>query len=126
MSYAKVNGLVQRPGIDHDPIKPWQWATIPGRADPVEIVSYPVPAEGRGDSIDELSTIMVRMVVGDPCSLVELPLRVVACFAPSRHEWSARPVHRFSDNPSAFVFTDEKPGNACAAILTDVRLGAKS
>lgn len=68
--------VVHRAGIDHDPVKPWNWATIAGRTDPVEIVSYPTP-EG---------TVMVRMVVGDPTSLREVPLSAIAAFAPDRHE----------------------------------------
>ena len=96
---------MQRKGIDMDPVKPWQWATLPGRSAPVEIVSYPIPAEGRGTEIDCDATIMVRMTVGDPTSIQEIPFRYVACFSPDRHEWHARPKRYYSDNPTAFIFT---------------------
>ncbi len=67
--------IVHREGIDHDPVQPWNWATIVGRTDPVEIVSYP----------DE-GMVMVRMVVGDPTTLNEVPLKAIAAFSPDRHE----------------------------------------
>lgn len=67
--------IVQREGLDHDPVVPWNWATIVGRTDPVEIVSYPS---------DE--TVMVRMVVGDPTTIREVPLKAIAAFSPDRHE----------------------------------------
>lgn len=92
---------IRREGIDHDPVKPWQWGTLPLRGDPVEIVSYPIPNEGSED------TIMVRMKVGDPTSIKEIPFKAVACFAPDRHEWFLRPRRYYSDNPTAFIFEDE-------------------
>ena len=92
----------QRPMIDHDPIKPWQWATLPCRQDPVEIVSYPLPGEG-----GLWDTIMVRMTVGDPTSSKEVPLKAIACFSPDRHEWFERERIYYSDNPTAFHFADE-------------------
>ena len=106
-------GLTRRPGIDHDPVKPWQWGDIALKTDPVEIVSYPIPAAGRQE-IDCDATIMVRMRVGDPTSICEVSLRLVSCFAPDRHEWYYRPKQRYSDNPTAFIFIDEHPGAACA------------
>lgn len=91
---------MQRAGIDHDEIRPWQWATMPLKGSPVEIVSYPIPND------DEPDTIMVRLTVGDPTSIKEVPLKMVACFAPDRHEDFYRPKQYYSDNPTAFVFTD--------------------
>ncbi len=68
---------ILRPGIDHDPVKPWNWATLPLRGEPVEIVSYPCPVTG---------TLFVRMTVGDPTTMREVKLSHVAAFHPSRHE----------------------------------------
>ena len=99
--------LIKRPGIDHDPIRPWVWADTPFRSDPMEVVSYPIPAEGSNGEIDDRATIMVRMTVGDPTSIREVPLKQIACFSPDRHEWWYRPKHYYGDNPTAFVFTDE-------------------
>jgi len=119
-NFQRVNGLIQRPGVDHDPIKPWQWADLPFRPDPVEIVSYPIPAAGHS-AIDRDATIMVRMAVGDPTTIKEVPLRLIACFAPDRHEWYYRPKYRYNDNPTAFIFSDKQPGSACAAMLREMR-----
>ena len=113
-------GLIHRPSIDHDPVKPWQWGDMPFKADPVEIVSYPIPAPGRGSIIDRDATIMVRMQVGDPTSICEVSLRLIACFAPDRHEWYYRPKYRYNDNPTAFIFADENPGAACGTLLRDL------
>lgn len=106
MTITSTLTTVQRAGIDHDPVRPWQWATMPGRSDPVEIVSYPVPAEGQAVNGPD-TTIMVRLTVGDPTSIREVPLLHVACFSPDRHEWFLRP-RRFYDpsNPTAFEFDD--------------------
>ncbi len=68
---------MKRPGIDHDDVKPWNWATIAGRTTPVEIVSFP-------DPIDH--TILVRMTVGDPTTMREVPVKAIAAFSPDRHE----------------------------------------
>ncbi len=77
----------QRAGKDMDPVKPWNWATMPLRAEPVEILSYPVPAEGDGLAIVESrATIMVRLTVGDPTTLKEVALQAIAAFSPDRHE----------------------------------------
>ena len=97
---------LQRRGTDADPVKPWQWATLAGLQDPVEIVSYPIPAQGMGTVIDRRATIMVRLRVGDPTSIREVRLCHIACFSPDRHEWHYRPKRYYSDNPSAFVFAD--------------------
>ncbi|KKM01147.1 hypothetical protein LCGC14_1797380 [marine sediment metagenome] len=86
-----------REGIDHDPVVPWNWATIVGRSDPVEIVSYPTDKQ-----------VFVRMTVGDPTSARWVPLKAIAAFSPDRHEWFYRPQLYYSDNPTAFVFSDEK------------------
>jgi len=80
---ADAPGNAVRPGIDHDPVKPWNWATIVGQTDPVEIVSYP----------DEDDRVFVRMVVGDPTSAKWVPLSSIAAFSPDRHEWRADPVY---------------------------------
>ena len=82
-------------------IKPWMWATLPFRSDPVEIVSYPCPQDGDDD------IVMVRMKVGDPTSIEAVPAKSVAAFDPSSHEWSCRPRRRYGDNPTAFIFADE-------------------
>lgn len=87
-----------RKGIDHDPVKPWHWATLVMRNNPVEIVSYPDPVD---------NTVFVRMTVGDPTSVRYVPRRALAAFSPDRHEWYYRPRRYYSDNPTAFVFTDE-------------------
>ena len=97
---------IQRKGRDMDPVKPWQWADMPMRPNPIEIVSYPIPAEGKAE-IDTGATIMVRMTVGDPTSIREVPFRLIARFSPDRHEWYYRPKRFYGDNPTAFVFTDE-------------------
>jgi len=74
--------LIQREGIDHDPVRPWMLATLPlGQI--VEILSYPIPAQGK-DVIDRDATIMVRMKVDDPTTLREIPFRLTACFNPDR------------------------------------------
>lgn len=100
-------GLIQREGKDHDPVCPWVWATIPLRSDPVEIVSYPIPAAGSETVIDRDATIMARMKVGDPTSIREIPFHIVACFDSDRHEWHDRRRTYYSDNPTVFHFTDE-------------------
>jgi len=89
---------LQRKGIDHDPVKPWNWATIVLRSDPVEIVSYPDPID---------NTIVVRMTVGDPTSIKTVPVKAIAAFSPDRHEWFYRQRRHYNDNPTAFVFLDE-------------------
>jgi hypothetical protein len=78
-----------------------------GTESAVEIVSYPIPADGRTE-IDRDATIMVRITVGDPTSIREVPFRHIACFSPDRHEWYYRPKRYYGDNPTAFIFTDEK------------------
>ena len=90
---------VLRKGIDHDPVKPWNWATLVMRTDPVEIVSYPDPED---------DTVLVRMTVGDPTSAQWVPLKALAAFAPNRHEWNDRPKRYYGDH-GAFVFTDDAP-----------------
>lgn len=118
-------------------MKPWNWATIPLKSEPVEIVSYPVPnscpvCSGRGDvaTIGALreaclecrgtgkaeTTIMVRLKVGDPTSIKEIPLRAVAAFAPNRHEYIHRARVYYSDNPTAFIFKDELDAARSAAL----------
>ncbi len=92
---------MKRPGIDHDEVKPWNWATIILRSDPVEIVSYPCPVDG---------TIVIRMKVGDPTSIRTVPVKAIAAFSPDRHEWAARPRQFYGDNPTAFHFIDELEG----------------
>ncbi len=87
---------LQREGIDHDPVKPWNWATLTCRTDPVEIVSYPDPMD---------DTVVVRMHVGDPTSIRTVSLAHVAAFSPDRHEWNERPRQYYNDNPTAFYFT---------------------
>jgi len=82
-------------------IKPWQWASLPCKAKPVEIVSYPFPRE------DGTEGVMVRMKVGDPTSIREVPARLVAAFEPDRHEDFYREKVYYSDNPTAFIFKDE-------------------
>ena len=105
-----MSNLIQQLNHDHDPVKPWMWGTLVlGQL--VEIVSYPCPPEvvtGRIDrhGFDFGYTIMVRMRVGDPTSIQEVPFRQVACFEPDRHEWFYRPKRYYSDNPTAFYFTD--------------------
>lgn len=78
---------------------------MPFRSDPVEIVSWPIPHSLEAEAGND-ATIMVRMTVGDPTSIKEVPLRHIAAFDPTRHEWWYRPKHYYSDNPSAFIFTD--------------------
>lgn len=86
VAIPRIDGKYQRPGIDHDPIQPWMWATMVGYAGPVEVLSYPIPHEDAGAVIDDRATIMVRTIIGDPTTLVEVPLRRVACFNKNRHE----------------------------------------
>ena len=97
---------IQRQGKDQDPVRPWVWATLPGRSEPVEVVSYPIPHEDAVGEIDLRATIMVRMTVGDPTSIREVPFRWTACFEADRHEWFYRPKRYYSDNPTAFHFAD--------------------
>ena len=97
---------IQRIGIDHDPVVPWNWASLPFREAPVEICSWPIPHPLKAVA-DEDATIMVRMTVGDPTSIKEVPLKLIAAFEPYRHEWFYRPKKYYSDNPTAFIFTDE-------------------
>jgi len=87
----------QRRNIDHDPVKPWNWASLVGRTDPVEIVSYPDPIE---------QTILVRLIIGDPTSIRYVPVSAIAAFSPDRHEWNLRPRLYYSDDPTAFIFKD--------------------
>lgn len=113
MNYDHTIGIYgrpyQRPGKDHDPVAPWVWADALFQSAPLEVVSYPIPAEGDGLAIVERrATIMVRTTVGDPTSIREVPLRLISCFDPSRHEWWYRPKRYYGDNPTAFVFTDEE------------------
>ena len=61
-----------RPGIDQDPVKPWNYATTPLGAI-VEILSYPCEDK-----------IMIRTTPGDPTTLTEVPLNQIAAFSPSR------------------------------------------
>ncbi len=68
------------------------------------------PSENRlreRGQIDARATIMVRMTVGDPTSIREVPLKWIACFEPDRHPWWYRLKHYYGDNPTAFVFTDD-------------------
>lgn len=97
---------IKRPGIDQDPVVPWQWGLLVGRDAPVELVSYPIPAIGRTE-IDRDATIMVRMNVGEPGSIREVPLKALSVFAPDRHEWYYRPKRYYDEGISVFVFTDE-------------------
>jgi len=92
---------VLRPGIDHDPVKPWNWGTLAGRTDPVEIVSYVDPED---------DTVFVRMTPGDPTSAQWVPLRALAAFAPDRHEWFTRTRRPWPGDSTAFTFTDEVAG----------------
>ena len=106
-----MTNLIQRSGHDHDPVKLWQWATLPLYGPPVEIVSYPCPPEVPTGQIDRHGfdfgcTIMVRMTVGDPTSIREVSFRHTACFEPDRHEWYGRPRRYYGDNPTAFHFAD--------------------
>lgn len=79
--------MIQRKGIDHDPVRPWQWATWWGKGeDPVEVLSYPIPPESGENADYEDYTIMVRTTIGDCRTLREVPFRQVAVFAPCRHE----------------------------------------
>ncbi len=67
--------VLQRAGKDHDPVKPYNWATVSGRSLPVEIISMPTPED----------TVMIREI-NDPTTMREVPLSQVAAFAPDRHE----------------------------------------
>lgn len=102
--------MMMRTGIDHDPVIPWNWASLIGQNDPVEIVSYPIPNLGK------IPTIMVRLKVGDPTSIKEVPMKAIAAFAPNWHEWDLRPKIYSEMNPSSFYFVDELPeGAICKA-----------
>jgi len=87
---TKLLGIIQRPGIDHDPVRPYVWATLLGRSEPVEIMSYPSP-ESDGD------TIMIRLTPGDPTTLKEVPFKLVACFDKSR--WHIEDTMRKTAQP---------------------------
>ncbi len=90
--------ITLRPNIDHDEVKPWNWATLVLQSDPVEIVSYPDPIN---------KTVIVRMTPGDPTSIRTVALASIAAFSPDRHEWWSRTRRYYGDNPTAFHFTDE-------------------
>lgn len=103
---TRTGGKYQRPGKDHDPIRPFMWATMVGQEDPVQVLSYPIPA-GQDGVIDEATaTIMVRTQVGDPGSLREVPLRAVACFDESRHPWASRSRVYVDDGIDSYYFKD--------------------
>lgn len=82
---SPVSGLLQRKGIDHDPIKPGMWATV-GAGREMEIASYPVPVDGNTPVIDMDATILVKPIsnmVG--MVITEVPLKHVAVYHPSRN-----------------------------------------
>ena len=82
---ASAPGVLQREGIDHDPIKPGMWATLPLHPTCVLIASWPIPAEGDPANVmNRDATIMLMMDVDDPTTMREIPLRMVAVFKPSR------------------------------------------
>jgi hypothetical protein len=124
--------VIQRPGVDHDPVKPYNWATIAGQTDPVEILSYPFPATcghciGSGEQLlfpgttgtcvhcggtgnrEDDQRVMVRMKPGDPTTLKEVPLGAIGAFAPDRHEWFTRERVHYSDDPNVWIWKDELP-----------------
>ncbi len=80
---SPVPGLLQRKGMDHDPIKPGMFATV-GLTGEMEVVSYPVPANGYNPVIDKDATIVVKPIneLGDP---IEVPLKIVYVYDPSRN-----------------------------------------
>lgn len=86
-----IYGLVQRKGRDHDPIKPGMWADALFCPTTLEIMSYPVPAEGmpvKQSVRDRTATVMVRTIVGDPTTLREVNLKkITGVFDPSRMNW---------------------------------------
>lgn len=86
-----------------DPIKPWNWATVPPRRDPVEIVSYPFPKD------DGTTGIAVRRMLGDPNTLEEVNADQVSAFPPTVHEWymNRERVYYDPNNPTAFYFKDD-------------------
>jgi hypothetical protein len=73
-----------RPGIDHDPVAPWVWGSYKMR-EPIEVMSFACPARPDG-IIDDEATLMIRTTPGDPTTLIEVPLKDVACFDRSRHQ----------------------------------------
>ena len=79
---SPIPGLLQRPGLDHDPIKPGMFATLLRHGE-VEVMSYPIPAEA-GALIDRHATLMVRTTIGDPTTLKEIPLKALAVYEPGR------------------------------------------
>ena len=79
----------------HEDIKPWNWATLPFRSKPVEIVSYPCPVD---------LTTFVRLTPGDPTSAVHVKTKHLAAFSPDRHELFYMPKRYYSDNPTVFSF----------------------
>jgi len=96
----------QRQGIDKVPVAPWAWATLAGQTDPVEVVSFPIPAEGQCN-IDANASVVVRIKVGEPGSLRQVRLEDIACFDKEDHEWDNRPKHIYDCGINAFVFMDE-------------------
>jgi hypothetical protein len=77
---SPIPGLLQRPGLDHDPIKPGMLATLLRHGE-VEVMSYPIPA-GAGALIDRHATLMVRTTIGDPTTLKEVPIKAEFTFIP--------------------------------------------
>jgi hypothetical protein len=107
---------IQREGIDLDPLIPWNWANMTGKVEPVEIVSYPIPGTVLTDDDD---TIMVRLQIGNPCTLTEIRIsQLSCCYHPSRHPWWTRTRWQYGDDPSAFQWSDERD----ARIAEDVRV----
>lgn len=105
---SPIPGLIQRRGKDHDPVRPLVWGTMPFYGPPVEVMSYPIPHRDACGVIDSRATIMVRMTVGDPTSIKEVPFELVSCFTADRHEWNRRDrIYYDNSNPSAFIFSDE-------------------
>lgn len=88
-NFVKKDGLWTRPGFDHDPIKPGMHGDY-GIGHRVEVLSFPVPHKDADGAIDHRSTLMVRMTPGDPTTLREVPITLVAVYCPSRNPEDAR------------------------------------
>ncbi len=105
-------------------MKPYMWATLPVHPHPVELISRPWQEE------DGTWMINVRMIPGDPTTMVTVRARMVGCFPPSSHEWSYRPKRQIGDDPNAFVFDDngvfgkkENPRTKLNVVLQDCETG---
>jgi len=79
-------------------MKPYMWATIPEHPYPVELISYPWQEN------DGTWTINIRMIPGNPGTMVTIKAQMVVCIQQWNHEWFYRPKYQIGNDPNTFVF----------------------